>query len=157
MKKNIFKFISLFFIIIFVSGCANKNTKVFKEPLYKNPDSSYEGFIIDYLFDFVTEQYYTMDNISSSLHTSAIFSALNDERHGEIYYWENKKYFGRVKIVLTYFLESDLVCRHWVEQVSKIKREYTDGTIKHTKKDGTNKACYNKKEDKWYFENYYGE
>ena len=154
MKKNIFKFISLFFIIIFVSGCTNKNTKVFKEPLYKNPDSSYEGFIIDYLFDFVTEQYYTMDNISSSLHTSAIFSALNDERHGEIYYWENKKYFGRVKIVLTYFLESDLVCRHWVEQVSKIKREYSDGTIKHTKKDRTNKACYNKKEDKWYFENY---
>ena len=57
-------------------------------------------------------------------------------------------------IVLTYFLESDLVCRHWVEQVSKIKREYSDGTIKHTKKDRTNKACYNKKEDKWYFENY---
>ena len=95
-----------------------------------------------------------MDNKSSSLHTSAIFSALNDERHGEIYYWENKKYFGRVKIVLTYFLDPNLVCRHWIEQVSKIKREYSDGTIKHTKKDRTNKACYNKKKDKWYFENY---
>ena len=47
-----------------------------------------------------------MDNKSSSLHTSAIFSALNDERHGEIYYWENKKYFGRVKIVLTYFFRN---------------------------------------------------
>ena len=98
-----------------------------------------------------------MDNKSSSLHTSAIFSALNDERHGEIYYWENKKYFGRVKIVLTYFSETDLICRHWIEQVSKIKRIYSDGVIKHTKKDRTNKACYNKKEDKWYFENYYGE
>ena len=157
MRKNIFKFISFFFLLFFVIGCASNNTKVFKEPLYKNPDSGYEGYVIDYLFDFVTEKYYTMDDKSSSLHTSAIFSALNDERHGEIYYWENKKYFGRVKIVLTYFSEPDLICRHWIEQVSKIKRVYSDGIIKHIKKDRTNKACYNKKEDKWYFENYYGE
>ena len=154
MKRNIFKFISFLFLMVFVSSCSAKNTKVFKEPLYKNPDSGYEGFLHDYLLDLVIEKYYTMDEKSSSLHTSAIFSALNDERHGEIYYWENRKFFGRVKIVLTYFLEPNLACRHWIEQVSKIKREYYDGTIKYTKKDGTNKACYNKNENKWYFENY---
>ena len=154
MKKNIFKFISYSFLLIFIFGCVSKNIKVFKEPLYKNPDGAHEGFMIDYLLDFVTEKYYTMDNKSSSLHTSAIFSALNDERHGEIYYWENKKYFGRVKIVLTYFLEPSLVCRHWIEQVSKIKKKYSDGIIKHTKKDRTNKACYSVNEDKWNFENY---
>ena len=32
--------------------------------------------------------------------------------------------------------------------------EPTIKIIKHTKKDKTNKACYNANEDKWYFENY---
>ena len=57
------------------------------------------------------------------------FFALNDNRHGEVYYWENNSFFGKVKIVLTYFTEQDIVCRHWIEQVAKINGRNINGAI----------------------------
>lgn len=154
MKKIIYKFFSILLISCFITACSKPNSKIFKEPIYKSPESEYEGFLIDYFTDFIIEQYYTLDKKSSLLHASAIFSALNDNSHGEIYYWENKNFFGKVKIVLTYFVDQDIVCRHWIEQIAKIKKKNLDGTTNYKHKDKTNIACYNFQKKKWQFTNY---
>tara|TARA_Y100000768_G_scaffold254529_1_gene193421 strand:+ start:441 stop:911 length:471 start_codon:yes stop_codon:yes gene_type:complete len=154
MKKNIYKFIKILLIFNFMISCTKPNTRMFKEPIYNVPESEYEGYFIDYFTDFIIEQYYTLDSESSLLHASAIFSALNDKKHGEVYYWENNNFFGKVRIVLTYFLDQDIVCRHWIEQVGKNKQNNLNGILTYKYKDKTNIACYDFKKKKWEFTNY---
>lgn len=141
-------------ICTLISACSNPNPKIFKDPIYKSPEGEHEGLLIDYLTDFIIEQYYTLDNDSSFLHASAILSALNDSRHGQVFYWENNNFFGKIKIVLTYFPNKDSVCRYWIEQVAKIKKINFNGKKSYKHKDKTNKACYDFKKKNWQFTNY---
>lgn len=154
MKKNIYKFINVLLVCTLITACSNPNPKIFKDPIYKSPEGEYEGLLIDYLTDYIIEQYYTLDNDSSFLHASAIFSALNDSRHGNIFYWENNNFFGKIKIVLTYSPYKDVVCRYWIEQVARIKKRNLNGTISYKHKDKTNMACYDLKKKSWQFTNY---
>ena len=154
MKINTFRFFNILLICFLVTACYKPNAKIFNDPIYKSKNSEYEFSLVLSLTNFIIEQYYTLDNDSSLLHASAIFSALNDNRHGEVYYWENNSFFGKVKIVLTYFVEQDIVCRHWIEQVAKINGRNISGAIFYKYKDKTNKACYDFKKKKWQFTNY---
>ena len=154
MKKNTFKFFNILILSFLITACSNQNPRVFKEPIYKSPEGEYEGFLTGYLADFIIEQYYTLDNNSSFLHASAVFSALNDSRHGQIFYWENNNFFGKVKIVLTYFPNKNVVCRHWIEQVAKVKKRNFNGSISYKDKNKTNKACYDFTTKNWKFTNY---
>ena len=57
----------------------------------------------------------------------------------KIYYWEYKKYFKRVKIVLTYFSETDLICDIGLNKFEKLKNIFW-WAAKHTKRGRTNKV-----------------
>ena len=154
MKKNIFRFFNILLICFLVTACNKPNTKIFNDPIYKSKNSEHQFSLVLSLTNFIIEQYYTLDNDSSLLHASAIFSALNDNRHGEVYYWENNNFFGKVRIVLTYFLDQNIVCRHWIEQIGKNKKKNFNGIISYKYKDKTNIACYDFQKKKWEFTNY---
>ena len=63
--KNLF----LIIFLIFLSNCSsNKQPYFADEPIYKNPDGEFEGFVIDYLYDNLVVYSYTLPIEEKKLH-----------------------------------------------------------------------------------------
>ena len=56
--KNLF----LIIFLVTLSNCSSKNQFSYfaDEPIYKNPDGEFEGFVIDYLYDNLVVYSYTL-------------------------------------------------------------------------------------------------
>lgn len=140
--KNLF----LIIFLVTLSNCISKNQFSYfaDEPIYKNPDGEFEGFVIDYLYDNLVVYSYTLPIEEKKLHNKAIFSALSDENHGKIYEWQTNKYFGRVKVLISIY-EGENICRSWMEEI---------GLIRGRNKLGISKACFNPKRGGWVYVDY---
>jgi len=159
--KNIFlfiKFIIYFLVFCGLLSCSNKNTTkgltdFQNKPIYENPESSIEGFLIDILVDKMIYHYYSLPEEGITKHNSTIFLALSEPNHGKVFGWDSGKYYGLVKMIET-IKENEKLCRSWIEEVGKITPfdNYgikNQGLVKVSKKIGSNKACFNLLTGNW--------
>jgi len=147
--KNIFlfiKFIIYFLVFCGLLSCSNKNTTkgltdFQNKPIYENPESSIEGFLIDILVDKMIYHYYSLPEEGIKKHNSAIFLALSEPDHGKVFGWKHGKYYGLVKMIAT-IKENEKLCRSWIEEVGKITSVDSYGVNRGLFKVGSNKACF---------------
>lgn len=123
-----------------------------KKPIYENPENYLDGTLVDTIYDKLTSYYFSIPNQAIKLHNSLIISALSHPKNGQEFKWEFKKYFGRVRIVETTYINKNL-CRSWIQEIGK-SRVYAPygidrGLEKVTSKYNSNKACLDLNSGEW--------
>ena len=157
-KINILTFLILF--ILFPSQTKSESLNVFTEtPVIVNPESEYEGMLIDLILDKMVYNYYKIPSDGVKKHNSTLFLSISDPSHGNIYSWKSGKFYGLIRMISSK-KEKENICRIWQEEIGKFTRVDNYGKnsyVRVTNKIGSNKACFNLDEGRWVMvdENYH--
>jgi|TARA_B100002051_G_C16340212_1_gene441264 hypothetical protein len=157
-KINILTFLILF--ILSPSQVKCENLSIFTEtPIIVNPESEYEGFLIDLILDKMVYHYYKIPKDGIKKHNSTLFLSISDPTHGKIYSWKSGKFYGLIKMISSK-KEKENICRIWLEEIGKFTTVDNYGKnsyVRVTNKVASNKACFNLDEGRWVMvdENYH--
>jgi len=157
-KINILTFLMLFILI--PSQTKSESLSIFTEtPIIVNPESEYEGFLIDLILDKMVYHYYKIPSDGVKKHNSTLFLSISNPSHGKIYSWKSGKFYGLIRMILTK-KEKKKICRIWLEEIGKftIVDNYGKNSYeKVTSKIASNKACFDLDEGRWVMvdENYH--
>ena len=157
-KINIFAFLIL--LVLFPIQTKSENLNLFTEsPIIINPESEYEGFLIDLIIDKMVYHYYKIPSDGVKKHNSTLFLSISDPTHGKIYSWKSGKFYGLIRMISSK-KEKENICRIWQEEIGKFTTVDNYGKnsyVRVTNKIASNKACFNLDEGKWVMvdENYH--
>ena len=157
-KINILTFSILF--VLFPSQTKSESLNVFTQtPVIVNPESEYEGMLIDLILDQMVYHYYKIPSDGVKKHNSTLFLSISDPAHGKIYSWESGKFYGLIRMISSK-KEKEKICRIWQEEIGKfsIVDNYGKNSYQRvTSKIRSNKACFDLDEGKWVMvdENYH--
>ena len=92
MMKRYLLLISI--IVIFLSACQSKQgfSVYATKPIYENPESEFEGFLFDYVFDKMIYYAFTIPKKAQQKHDKAIFASIINEDLGKNYVWKHHHY-----------------------------------------------------------------
>ena len=151
------------FLILFIlipSETKSGSLSVFTEtPIIVNPESEYEGLLIDFIIDKMVYHYYKIPKSGVKKHNSTLFLSISDPTHGKIYSWRSGKFYGLIKMISSK-KEKEKICRIWLEEIGKFIKVDNYGKNSYERvnsKIGSNKACFDLDEGKWVMvdENYH--
>ena len=154
---------TIFFILLFSfisSKSKSESLNIFTEtPIIVNPESEYEGFLIDLILDKMVYHYYKIPKDGIKKHNSTLFLSISDPTHGKIYSWQSGKFYGLIRMISSK-KEKENICRIWLEEIGKFTTVDNYGKnsyVRVTNKIGSNKACFNLDEGRWVMvdENYH--
>ena len=154
---------TIFFILLFSfisSKGKSESLNIFTEtPIIVNPESEYEGFLIDLILDKMVYHYYKIPKDGIKKHNSTLFLSISDPTHGKIYSWQSGKFYGLIRMISSK-KEKENICRIWLEEIGKFTTVDNYGKnsyVRVTNKIGSNKACFNLDEGRWVMvdENYH--
>jgi|TARA_B100001094_G_C18145527_1_gene780454 hypothetical protein len=157
-KINILTFLMLFILI--PSQTKSESLSIFTEtPIIVNPESEYEGFLIDLILDKMVYHYYKIPSDGVKKHNSTLFLSISNPSHGKIYSWKSGKFYGLIRMISSK-KEKKKICRIWLEEIGKftIVDNYGKNSYeKVTSKIASNKACFDLDEGRWVMvdENYH--
>ena len=158
--KKICLFAILILFTLFSSHAKSESLSVFSEtPIIVNPESEYEGFLIDIILDKMIYHYYKIPEDGVKKHNSTLFLSISDPSHGKIYSWKSGSFYGLIRMISSK-KKKENICRIWLEEIGKISTVDNYGKNKYkkvTSKIGSNKACFDLDEGKWVMvdENYH--
>ena len=148
----------LFILIPFQTK--SESLSIFTEtPIIVNPESEYEGFLIDLILDKMVYHYYKIPSDGVKKHNSTLFLSISNPSHGKIYSWKSGKFYGLIRMISSK-KEKKKICRIWLEEIGKftIVDNYGKNSYKKvTSKIASNKACFDLDEGRWVMvdENYH--
>jgi hypothetical protein len=148
----------LFILIPFQTK--SESLSIFTEtPIIVNPESEYEGFLIDLILDKMVYHYYKIPSDGVKKHNSTLFLSISNPSHGKIYSWKSGKFYGLIRMISSK-KEKKKICRIWLEEIGKftIVDNYGKNSYeKVTSKIASNKACFDLDEGRWVMvdENYH--
>tara|TARA_B100000282_G_scaffold291921_1_gene264858 strand:+ start:1186 stop:1695 length:510 start_codon:yes stop_codon:yes gene_type:complete len=154
---------TIFFILLFSfisSKGKSESLNIFTEtPIIVNPESEYEGFLIDLILDKMVYHYYKIPKDGIKKHNSTLFLSISDPTHGKIYSWQSGKFYGLIRMISSK-KEKENICRIWLEEIGKfttVDNYGKNSNVRVTNKIGSNKACFNLDEGRWVMvdENYH--
>jgi len=157
-KINILTFLML--LILIPSQTKSESLSIFTEtPIIVNPESEYEGFLIDLILDKMVYHYYKIPSDGVKKHNSTLFLSISNPSHGKIYSWKSGKFYGLIRMISSK-KEKKKICRIWLEEIGKftIVDNYGKNSYeKVTSKIASNKACFDLDEGRWVMvdENYH--
>ena len=146
--------------ILIPSQTKSESLSIFTEtPIIVNPESKYEGFLIDLILDKMVYHYYKIPSDGVKKHNSTLFLSISDPLHGKIYSWKSGKFYGLIRMISSK-MEKKKICRIWLEEIGKFTIVDNYGKNRYekvTSKIASNKACFNLDEGRWVMvdENYH--
>ena len=146
--------------ILIPSQTKSESLSIFTEtPIIVNPESEYEGFLIDLILDKMVYHYYKIPSDGVKKHNSTLFLSISNPSHGKIYSWKSGKFYGLIRMISSK-MEKKKICRIWLEEIGKftIVDNYGKNSYeKVTSKIASNKACFDLDEGRWVMvdENYH--
>ena len=98
--KKICLFAILILFTLFSSHAKSETLSVFSEtPIIVNPESEYEGFLIDIILDKMIYHYYKIPEDGVKKHNSTLFLSISDPSHGKIYSWKSGSFYGLIRMI----------------------------------------------------------
>ena len=86
--------------ILIPSQTKSESLSIFTEtPIIVNPESEYEGFLIDLILDKMVYHYYKIPSDGVKKHNSTLFLSISDPLHGKIYSWKSGKFYGLIRMI----------------------------------------------------------
>ena len=146
--------------ILIPSQTKSESLSIFTEtPIIVNPESEYEGFLIDLILDKMVYHYYKIPSDGVKKNNSTLFLSISNPSHGKIYSWKSGKFYGLIRMISSK-KEKKKICRIWLEEIGKftIVDNYGKNSYeKVTSKIASNKACFDLDEGRWVMvdENYH--